>query len=392
MHIAVVAYTHYSTDPRVRREAEALAARGDTVEAFCLSREGRAKEEEINGVIVRRLPLKRYRGGNQARYLLSYIWFTVLAALYLSSGHIKKRYGLVHVHNMPDFVVFSALLPKLMGTKIVLDIHDLMLETFTTRFKEGEGGLLRRLIAWEERICTAVADHIITVHAPYKELLVQRGVPADKVSVVMNVPDDAIFDPDRVESSERTEGFLIVHHGTVVHRHGVDIAVRAVASLRKKIPGLCFRIIGEGDFLPEVKRLILDLGAGDVVELIDRFVPVDQLPPMLVEADLAVVPNRLTQSTQYILPVKLMEYVRLGIPAVVAKTPTVQQYFDPSMVCYFEPEDVDQLARCIQALYASPGKRRELVRNANRFTQKHNWEAEKQTVYQVVDRLGKETV
>ena len=388
--IGVVAYTNYLTDARVRREAEALAERGDTVEVFCLSRPGQAKVEEVNGVTILRLPMLRYRGGSQIRYILGYIWFTILATWYVSARYIRKRYDLVHVHNMPDFVVFSALLPRLTGAKIVLDIHDLMLETFATRFKEGQGGLYLRLIAWEEQICTAFAHHVITVHNPYKELLMQRGVPADKVSVVMNVADDGIFTRGAPKASKRAEGFLLVHHGTVVHRHGVDIAVRAVASLKGKIPGLQFRIIGEGDFLPEVKQLIQDLGAEDVIELIDHFVPVDQLPPLLVEADLAIVPNRLTRSTRYILPVKLMEYVQLGIPVVVARTPTVEQYFDPTMVRFFESGDADELATRIQELYASPRKRQELVRNADSFILERNWQAEKQTLYRAIDLFTKE--
>jgi len=390
MHIAEVAYTNYLTDPRVRREAEALAERGDTVEFFCLSRPGQAKVEKVNGVTVLRLPMSRYRGDNQMQYILSYVWFTTLAIWHIGIRHIRKRYDLVHVHNMPDFVVFSALLPRLTGAKIVLDIHDLMLETFTARFKGGASGLYHRLLIWEERICTAFAHHIITVHDPYKELLMQRGIAAEKVSVVMNVADDRIFSRRMSQASNRAEGFLLVHHGTVVHRHGVDVAVRAVARLKERIPGLRFRIIGEGDFLPDVKQLIQDLDVDDVIELIDHFVSVEQLPPLLAEADLAVVPNRLTSSTQYILPVKLMEYVQMGIPAVVARTPTVEQYFDPTMVSFFEPEDVDGLAACIQELYASPGKRQDLARNAQRFTQKHNWRTEKQILYRVLDLITKE--
>lgn len=391
MRIAAVAYTHYLTDPRVRREAEALVERGDTVEVFSLSRSSQAKMEEISGVIVWRLPMYRYRGSSQFQYILSYIWFTLLAAWYLTLGTIKNKYDLVHVHNMPDFVVFSALFPKLLGAKVVLDIHDIMSITFATRFKGNQGGIYAQLLVWEQKISAVFADHIITVHEPYKELLVKQGIAADKISVIMNVPDDSIFPSTNGEPTRPStnNSFLLVHHGTIVHRHGLDIALRAVAKLKDKIPGLVFRIIGEGDFLPEIKRLIQELEVGDMVELTDHFIPVHELPPFLQEADVAIVPNRLTSSTAYILPLKLMEYIQLGLPVIVARTPTVEQYFNSKMVRFFEAGNFEELAESIEELFLKPNIRGELVTGSVEFTQKHNWQVEKQTLYAIVDSLVK---
>ena len=398
MRIAVVAYTNYLTDPRVRREAEALADRGDAVEIFCLCHPERPRREIVRGVTITRLPLLRYRGNGQLSYIFSYIWFTILVAWHLSVRCIGRKYDLIHVHNMPDFVVFSALFPKLTGTKVILDIHDLMLETYMSRFEgKGEGWrgrIYRWLLIGEERLCTTFADYIITVHEPYKQLLINRGLSAHKISVIMNVPDDYIFSNKHKQNQRvmsKDKRFLLIHHGTIVHRHGVDIALRAVARLRGRIPGLKFNIIGEGDFLPEIKELIQHLDIQDIVDITDSFVPVDELPPLLVEADLAVVPNRLTSSTQYILPLKLMEYIQLEIPTVVSRTPMVERYFDNTMVRFFEPEDAEGLARAIMELYESPEQRAALTQNARRFTLAHNWRNEKQILYAVVNRLTKDS-
>src|SRR5436190_13414714 len=127
-HAAVVLFSHYPSDPRPRRAAEALAQEGMSVEVICLKEEeSEPTHEEFNGVSITRVPLKRRRGGKVA-YLLQYGWFIVLAGVILSGRSLRRRYDLVHVHNMPDVLVFSALIPKLMGARVILDLHDPMPE------------------------------------------------------------------------------------------------------------------------------------------------------------------------------------------------------------------------------------------------------------------------
>src|SRR5512134_1955781 len=89
---------------RVRREAEALAARGDDVVVHCLRSDG-PRRETIAGVQVRELPVRRYRGVSAGLYLLSYVRFLIAAAGALLAGHVRRRFDLIHVHNLPDFMV-----------------------------------------------------------------------------------------------------------------------------------------------------------------------------------------------------------------------------------------------------------------------------------------------
>ena len=73
--ICMVAFTHYSTDTRVRREAEALADRGDEVDFLCLVEEGRENIRMLNGVRLHQLPIGRYRGSSALTYLSKYALF-----------------------------------------------------------------------------------------------------------------------------------------------------------------------------------------------------------------------------------------------------------------------------------------------------------------------------
>ncbi len=396
----MLAYTEYLTDPRVRREAKALADRGDQVDFLCLRQPGTetaTRWQYVDGVYVRSLPFKKYQGGNQIAYLFSYIFFLFLSAFWLTGLYFRRRYQVIQVHTMPDFLIFAALIPRIFGCKLILDMHDLTSDLYSVKFRSP---LLRPLV-WglrlQERMSAGLAHHIVTVHEPYRQVLIQRGIKPQKISVLMNAPDDRIFSMAARETgkllspaSDGTQSFTLVYHGTVVARYGLDVMLRAVALLRERgaVPNLHLVVYGKGDDLPRLLALRDELGLGDAVYFHGKHVPLEQLPGLLIQADLAVVPNLSNPFTDYVLPTKLMEYAAIGVPAVVARTPVVSQYFDDEMVAYFTPGDAEDLARRIDALAHDPVRRRALARTAHqRFTQRYNWTAIKQGYYALVDSL-----
>src|SRR5438105_4117300 len=164
--VMMIAYTNYSTDPRVIREAEAAVKGGFDVDFIALRRKEDPSEESIGGVLITHLNQQRYRGGGVLSYMLSYLEFLLRCFLRTTWMQVKKRYSVVHVNNMPDFFVLCALVPKMMGAKILLDIHDPMPNTFASKFKSGENGLIFRLLLWQERMSAAFADRVLTVHDP----------------------------------------------------------------------------------------------------------------------------------------------------------------------------------------------------------------------------------
>jgi glycosyltransferase involved in cell wall biosynthesis len=392
LRCAMVAYTYYVSDPRVLREAEALVSRGDEVEVFCLRKPGEAAEEAIQGVRLRRLPMARYRGGNSLVYVGSYLAFLVLALFALGAAHLRRRYRLVHVHNMPDFMVFAALVPRLLGAKVILDIHDTMPEIYRGKFGVGSGHPLIRLLLLQERLSARFAHHVITSEHTKKHALVEHGLPSDHIEVVLNLPDPRIWrmapPADGQPAGGERADFRLVFHGTLAKRLGVDVAVRAVARLRDELPRLRLDLIGDGDQRAELIALAKELGVEDRVRFSEGIVPVEELPPLLRGAHLGVIPTREEISTRYMLPTKLLEYIALGIPALVAPTHTIRHYFDEGQVAFFAPGDDESLAAEIRALVADPGRRRRLAANAARFLDQYTWETHKNVYLELVDGLA----
>jgi glycosyltransferase involved in cell wall biosynthesis len=381
----MVAYTFYKSDPRVRREAEALAARGDTIHFICTEDGAGTGTQELNGVRLYPLGVGRYQGGSTVRYLLIYLLFFFKASFTLARLHLRNRYDLIHVHTMPDFLVFTALLPKLMGAKVILDVHDLMPELYICKFKKSDN-LMIRLITWIERLSIGFADRALAVHVPHRDALIRHGNPASKFEVLMNVPDPHIFKAGSNGHVRADSKFRLVYHGTVARRHGLEVALRAIGRIKEQTPDLEFLVIGHGDDYERVQAVAGELGLNGFVKFHGRM-PLEKLPAFLSQADVGVIPILYDEFTRYMLPLKLMEYVHLGIPTIVTRTETIQTYFDEQMVRFVKPGDERELADSILQLYRDPQVRRDLAGNAARFNEKFNWEAQKAGYYQLVDSM-----
>ena len=384
--ICMIAYTRYASDARVRREAEALAARGDQVDFICVKEQTEQRDRSYGGVRLYPISASRYQGDRALVYLGIYLSFLIRSFVLVTRLYFKNRYDIIQVHTMPDFLVFAALIPKCFGAKVILDVHDLMPELYMCKFGPDRRRLFVKFITWIERRSIAFADRAIAVHIPHRDALVHHGNAVNKFIVLLNVPDPHIFERNGHFRSDNR--FRLIYHGTVARRHGLDVALRAVAAIKNQIPGLEFLIIGHGDDLPRVKRLANELQLQDCVRFMGTM-PVEQLPEHLVQADIGLVPILYDAFTRYMLPLKLMEYARMGIPAIVSDTETIRAYFDAQMVRFCKPGNEQDLADAILELYHSPERRTELVKSVDRFNSSYNWDQQKKVYFELIDGLIK---
>lgn len=390
-HHCMVVHAYYPlAETRVQREAEALLAHGYEVDVICLRLPTEAKEEVVQGVNVYRLSVQRDRKRGLMGQLLEYLHFLLLAALKLVQLYKQKRYQVVQIHNLPDFLVFCALWPKLNGARVILDIHDLMPEFFAVRANRSMDSWLVRLVIWQEQLSCRFASHVITVTEAWRQVLIKRGVPSDKCSVVMNLADPQYFNGVTANDLPQQEGpFRLIYHGSLTQRNGLDLALRALAQVHQEIPDVRLIVHGRGEFLEGIHGLVEELNLRDCVDISSRFVPITELPKLIKSAHVGLAPYRSDVFTDGILPTKLMEYAALGVPAIAARTSGISAYFDGSMLEFFAPEDVDGLANCIRALYYDRARLSELAQNAAKFNQRYNWPNQSAEYVGLVDNLGR---
>jgi len=389
-HCMVVHAYYPLGETRVEREAQALIARGYEVDVVCLRYPGDVAIDSQDGVSIYRLPVRRHKRGSAARQLLEYLAFFFLASLKLAVLHYKRNYGVVQVHNLPDFLVFAALVPKLSGAQLILDLHDLMPEFYAARFGNNMESRVIRVVRWQEQLSCRFADHVITVSEHWREALIRRGVPPHKCSVVMNVANTRIFQPPEDSSAHlpNGDGLRLIYHGIIVERYGLDLALLAISQVRHEIPNIHLTIVGGGTFRSTIAQRTRDLDLSNHVSL-EGFRPVEELPEIIRTADLGIVPYRNDVFTDTLLPTKLMEYAAMGMPAIAARTTAIEAFFRDTMVEFFEPGDVEDLARCIRLLHSSPERLTELAQGSKRFNQRYSWTRVSTEYIALVERLGR---
>jgi len=386
--ICIIRHYYYAFDPRVRKEVAALIGENWEVDVICLKDTAEKSKNCINGVNVYRLPLRHRRGG-LIHYVLEYIISFMLFAVVVPFLYFRKRYDVIQVNTLPDFLVFVTLIPKLCGTKVVLDMHEAMPELFRSRFGLSKRHPLTKLVELSERLSTQYADCVLAVGESVLQLYMARGLSRSKVVIIPNTPDDCFFNYQKYNrhgARRKNKQFVIASHGTVLERYGFQVLIQAVPYLEQSIPNLKVIILGEGEFLDSLKKLAQKLRIQGRVNFMGR-IPLERVPLEISEADIGVVPIMKDEFTDIMAPNKLFEYVAMRKPVVAPRIKGIQDYFDDSSLMFFESGDHEDLARCVTELYSNPEKRHELAENAYRCYEKVQWSKTKKIYLSVVEDL-----
>jgi glycosyltransferase involved in cell wall biosynthesis len=381
-------YAFYENDNRVRRYAETLVARGDVVEIIALRRPHQSVEEVIRGVRVFRIQRRKRNERGRLSYMFRLLLFFFRSALFLSWRHLRNPYQLVHVHSIPDFEVFAALLPKMTGCKVILDIHDIVPEFYASKFEVSEHSLLFRALLVTERWAASFADHVIIANDIWRETLVSRSVPAARCTVILNWPDSTIFcRAGRVRPDSK---FVMLYPGTLNRHQGIDIAIRSLALIKDVVPEVEFHIYGEGSDRDNLERLVNDLSLQGRVLLRDS-VPLLEVPRLIENADLGIVPKRKDCFANEAFSTKILEFMSMGVPVIVSDTKIDKYYFDDSVVKFFRGQDERDLAdRMIEMIRNSELRERQAT-NALKFVANKGWDVKKAEYLDLVDRLTRNT-
>ena len=388
--ICMIVHAYYEEDPRVRREAEALVAAGWEVDVFGLRRPGETASAAIEGVNLRRLPVRRHQGAGLSVYLVEYGAFLMRALWAATRAHRRRRYGLVEVHSLPDYLVFSALPMKLAGVPVLLDLHEAMPEFFRSRFPRAANPISYRLLLLQEKLSIALANEVLTVNEPLAERLIRLGARPERLTVILNSPDLRLFDPTAHPRRRfMADGKLrIVYTGALTPTYELDVVLRAVASLARTRPGLHVdaAFYGRGDAQEHLETLAAELGVADRVSFPGR-IPIEEVPEAVAAADIGVAPTRLDPFTQMSLSTKVLEYAAMAKPVVASRLPTVERYFDADTLAVYEPGDHESLAATILSLVDSPTERQARVRRTRQRVEDLSWTRQAETYLGVVGRL-----
>lgn len=382
--ICLVRMNYFPEEAHVRKNAEALMDAGYEVDVICLRDRGEKAREDANGARVHRLPLMHKRS-SKLRYAFEYAAFFVMASWLLTWLHLRRRYGIIEVYNVPDIIVLVAAVPRLFGAKIVLYMFEATPEMYVDRFELKAGGLGEKLLRWQERVSAAFAHRSIVEGPHEREMRGERGLDIAKIGVVMNVPESHLF---RAGEGPAAGAFEIITHGSLLKRYGIQTLIEAVPLLRAEIPGLKVWVVGDGEYRESLESLARETGVADCIEF-TGWVKHEMVASYIERCAAGVVPMLYNQ-----LPNKLFEYVAMGRPTVVGDVPSIRRAFADHEVLYYDTGDARQLAEGVLRIYSDPRSAFEMAARARRTYQKYTWDVMRDVYLQLHDDLlpsGRET-
>jgi len=302
-------------DRRVWQEAQALTRAGWAVSVICPATPDFPKRfEVIDDIAIYRHALPFEARGAPA-YLVEYSAALFHQFRLLIKVHRERGFSIIQACNPPDLIFLPALPFKLMGKRFIFDQHDVAPELFMVKF--GAKGVLHRALMFFERMSYAMADHVITANATFKDIAVGRGGKAHSlVEVVYGVPDRKRI--HRVAPEPGLHGgrkFLLGYLGIINEQDGVDHLVRAVEHLVKVKGFRDFRaiVVGSGPALEKVRALARSLEVEDFLSF-PGYLSGEALLAHISAFDIGIIPDPLNEANDLMSMNKVFEYCALGIP------------------------------------------------------------------------------
>ena len=389
--VCMLVQNPYDGDVRVRRKAEALVAAKYSVDVLALRGASAARTYSLNGVNVRTIGLGKKRG-SLARYAFEYLAFFLWAFVTLARLMPRRRYAVVDVNTLPDFLIFAAAPARWMGAKLVLDMHEITPEFYVSKYEIAEGSWIVRVLSWQERLSFAYADRVITIHEPIEDLLVGRGLSREKSVVVMNSVDEADFTKPAppaaaAEAARRGTAFVMMYHGTLTRIYGLDLAIEAFAVAQREMPGAEFWILGDGTEKAALQQQAQTAGLGSKVKLLGS-VPPSEVSAWVAKSDIGVLPMRRDVFLDYSFPNKLSEYIIVGKSVIVPRLKAIGHYFSEDALAYFEPNSPADLAKQMIRVSREPALRARLAARAKAEYAPIRWDVMKQRYLELIEQLA----
>lgn len=334
---------------------------------------------------------RRYIGNSKIGYTWFYFKF-FLTNFFLSTYlSFKYKIKIIHYNNSPNFIILSCIIPKLFGTKLIIDNHDIVPAMVQSKFPNK---FLISAARFEEKISNNFANKILCADHNQYDYLINRNFKKEKITPILNIPGEALI--NYIDKNEQEKIVLpnidsdkvnMVYHGTISYRLGIDLILKSIKSITEELDNFKFHLIGKGDLLKTIKKNIIELNIEDKVIIYDKYIPYTLLPLILNRMQIGIIGNRQEFLSQYMLPVKLLEYINFKIPVIAPSNSILNRYFTKDMICFYTPENIEEMAEKILYLYKNPDARKIYAEKAFCFTKKYNYETEMKKYQDIIDHL-----
>jgi len=391
--VCILVQAVYDSDIRVRRKAEALVGAGYGVDVLALRAVSQPRQAySLNGVNVYTLSLGKRRG-SVARYAFEYAAFFLWAFFRVTLQTLRRRYAVIDVNTLPDFLVFATVCARWLGAKVLLDMHEITPEFYVSKYRVARHSWVVRVLTFGEKISFRFADHVMTINEPIRDLLLGRGLPRTRASVITNSADESRFTSHTTsragaDTAATSRPFVMMYHGTLTRIYGLDFAIAAFRLAHEDMPGAEFWILGDGPERSSLERQARDLGLTSKIKLVGHIAP-DDIPAWLDKCDVGILPLHRDIFLEFAFPNKLAEYIITGKAVIIARLKAIRHYFSEEALAFFEPDDAADLARQMVRVYRDSRLRARLVAQARDEYRPIRWDVMKQRYLGLIGDLSR---
>jgi glycosyltransferase involved in cell wall biosynthesis len=381
-------YEEYPRDPRVRRYVNILNEIGINCIIICSKRKNEKFFENINNNLIYRIPISKKRSSFVLTFI-EYSLFTFFSSVLLVYLSIKYKFKIIHIHTLPDFLIFAAVWNKLFGAKLILDLHEIFPELYIARTGTDYNSFKVKLIKLAEKLSVKFADKLITIHDNAKEIFVKRNrLNNEKISVIMNAVDPAEF-PNLSNPSDNE--FVIIYNGTIVKLLNLTMIADALLILKSQMPvsdfnKIILKIYGDGPALEEILNRFENLGISNKVKYMNYLKP-DKMRKEVLKANLLILPPLKNIYSDLFYTIKLIEAVYLKIPVIATRLKTYQRYYSEDALYYFDSGNTEELAERIKEVYYNKELVKKKTAIAKEEYEKVNWNVMKERYINFINSL-----
>ena len=298
----------------------------------------------------------------------------------------RKRFDVVQACNPPDFLFLTALRLRRQGAATIFDQHDLSPELHEAKYEKGL--VSRWALVQLERLAFALADVTLATNESFRDVAVRRGRQApNSVFIVRNGPDHELFEPVEPDPALRSGSkHLIGYVGVMNSQDGIDVAVEALAILRRRRSDWHAVLVGDGDVLPDAERAVQRLGLQAHVTFTGYVRDRVRLAQIISSCDVCLSPEPRNSLNEKSTLVKVAEYMAVGRP-VVAFDLTETRRTAGAAAVYAERDDAPAFADAIDGLLNDPERRARMgAAGRERARSELGWNRSEEALIQAYER------
>lgn len=334
--------------------------------------------EQLDGVAVTRVWTWLAPNKGTVRRIANYLSFMASATL---RSCFKQRPDVLIATSPQFFCGWAGVLvkwwfrltrPFSARPRFVLEIRDIWPESIGAVGAIAHGGVHRILGLLERRMYRA-ANQIVTVGEGYRRRLLERGVPADKISVVMNGVDRdllerAAADPAPTRERWKLNGrFVCSYIGTIGMASGLAVFLRAARRLRElRRADIVLLAVGDGAVREDLERQAAGEGLDQVI--FTGRVPKEEVPALLAASDLCFIHLRKSPLFESVIPSKIFEALGAGKPVLIGVDGDARELVEQSGGgVAIPPENDAALVEALVGLSSQPAELAEMGRLGREF-------------------------